>query len=164
MKTLQAPCQPERAPSLSTLSTKAPPAHPVGARQRANRSAAAEFSPSADLLASAFRLAAPNTAIDTPTIAQALGLTELQLERLVLRSYAVSARHLLLITRLDLAHDKLRLDPLAPVSEVATAYGFRDALAFGKAFVERFGCTPGEVRGTGGRHTPWPSARMRTGG
>ena len=133
-----------------------PPAPP---RRTPPRSAAPAHVPGPDLLASAFRLAAPNPVIDAPIIARALGLTEVQLERLVLRTYAVSARHLLRITRLDLAHDKLRLDPLAPVSEVATAYGFPDALAFGRAFVERYGCTPGEVRGTGGRATPWPRDR-----
>lgn len=130
---------------------------PTESKPAPPRSAAPPHVPSPDLLASAFRIAAPNGAIDTPTIARALHLTEEQLERLVLRTYAVSARHLLLITRLDLAHDKLRLDPLAPVTEVATAYGFDSALAFGKAFVERFGATPGEVRGTGGRKTAWPT-------
>ena len=65
---------------------------------------------------------------------------------------------MLLITRLDLAHDKLRLDPLTSISDVAAGYGFADAIAFGRAFVDRFGVTPLEVRGTGGRHAPWPRA------
>ena len=152
------------APPATTLHTKSSSTvPPVGARHNPSRPSAAERLPSPDLLASAFRIAAPNGTIDVPIIARALGITEVQMERLVLRSYGVSARHLLLITRLDLAHDKLRLDPLAPVSEVATAYGFADAIAFGRAFVDRFGTTPLEVRGTGGRQAPWPRAsRLNT--
>ena len=136
---------------------------PVRARREPSPSAAPSYRPSGDLLASAFRLAAPNRVIDTPIIAQALGLTEAQLERLVLRTYAVSARHLLLITRLDLAHEKLHLDPLAAVGDVARGYGFADAIAFGRAFVERFGVTPLAVRGSDGRQARWPrSSRLDT--
>lgn len=51
--------------------------------------------------------------------------------------------------RLDGAARVLQSSPELPISLVASRWGYRNAASFSRAFNERFGCTPSELRSRG---------------
>ena len=102
------------------------------------------FSPS---LRSACALMRENTLdpLTIPAIAEAVGLSQRQLERLFKAHYCCSPLDYYLRLRLEQARNLL-LESTLPVGEVARAVGFGGSSHFARRYAERFGATPSAER------------------
>lgn len=72
-------------------------------------------------------------------LAKKVGISKFHLIRLFKRSFGLTPHQYLIDKRLEKA---IELLPNTPINEIALAVGFSDASSFGKAFKQRYGCTP----------------------
>ena len=82
------------------------------------------------------------------SLARTARMSRFHVGRLFRAQVGTSPSRLLLRTRIERAAE-LRRAGRCGVTEAALTVGFRDLGRFGRAFRERFGCAPGEMRGRG---------------
>jgi AraC-like DNA-binding protein len=85
-------------------------------------------------------------------LAAMAGLSAYQFNRRVRSIFGISARQLIIKTRIDAASRRLRSQE-APISEIALACGYCDQSAFSRQFKATVGLTPGQYRE---HHRPAP--------
>lgn len=83
--------------------------------------------------------------LTTSTVAAAVGLSNRQLTRVFREGGGVG--RVIRERRLRSAHEQLTADPAAPIARVAHACGFVSHAHFTRAFRERYGVPPSEIRG-----------------
>jgi AraC-like DNA-binding protein len=86
--------------------------------------------------------------LDVDELARTARMSRFHFGRLFREQVGMSPYRTLLRTRIERAAELLRAGRCS-VTEAALTVGFRDLGRFGRAFRERFGCAPGEMRARG---------------
>lgn len=93
----------------------------------------------------------PDEGFGIREMALSMGISPGQLNRKIKNATGLTTEQFLLCYRLERARERLLADPETTVSQVVPAVGLKDLSHFSRAYKKRYGESPREVLGRGGR-------------